>query len=207
MILVGCLGWSLAGCVPSTAQQVYDLNQTGVALLARDNYPGAQQQFQQAVHLDPANPVSRYNLGNAAHRSGDMALAERCYRDCLQMHPDHGPSRHGLALLCLQQNRSAEAWQLIEGWRNQRPELADAQAEYGWLLRESGDLPAAQAQLHKALEMDPANPRALTEMAIVYETCSYPDRARSLYQRALKRDPNQPEVIARLARLQHGKGE
>ncbi len=202
-----CLALFATGCAPTVPQQVYDLNQTGVALLARDNYPAAQQYFHQAVQLDPQNAASRHNLATSAHRAGDVQLAERCYRDCLQLQPDHGPGRHGLALLCLQQNRTSEAWQVIESWRNQRPELADAQAEYGWLLRESGDLPAAQAQLQKALQMDPANARALTELGIIYEACSYPDRARTLYQRALKRDPHQPEVIARLARLPSRRAE
>src|SRR5262249_35584121 len=111
----------------------------------------------------------------------------------------------GLALLLIQQNRTQDAWQLIDTWLAQRPELADANAESGWLLRESGDLPAAQTRLQKALALDPGNVRALIELGMLYETYTYPDRARSLYERALQREPQQLEALYRLASLKRTK--
>jgi Tfp pilus assembly protein PilF len=71
------------------------------------------------------------------------------------------------------------------------------------LLRESGDLPAAQARLQQALALDPGNVRALIELGMLYETYSYPDRAAGLYERALQRDPQQMEALTHLAALKH----
>ncbi len=196
-----CALLGIGGCAPTVPQQVRDLNQEGVGLLAQRNYPAARKRFEQAVNLDPAEATSVYNLGNAAHHEGGWQLAEKCYRECLQRDADHAGAHHGLALLLVQHNRAEEARRLIDAWLVRRPNSADAHAEQGWLLRESGDLPAAQARLWKALELDPQNPRALVEMGIYYESCRYPERARGLYQRALEREPNHPEATARLARL------
>jgi Tfp pilus assembly protein PilF len=198
---IGCLLLALAGCTASPERRAYQLNAEGVELLARRDFAGAQDRFQAALALQPADSMTHYNLANAAHQNGNLELAERSYQASLKLQPDYGPCRHGLALLLLQQNRGDEARNLVESWLAEKPMLADAQAEYGWWLRQGGDLPAAQVRLQKALEIDPHNVRALTELGIIYEAYAYPDRAKSLYQRVLRKEPNQPEVIARLTAL------
>jgi Tfp pilus assembly protein PilF len=194
------------GCILTTGQQVHQFNEEGVALLRRQQYAAAQERFQAALALAPEDVTTRFNLATAAHQAGDVPLAEATYRECIQRAPDHGPSHHGLALLMVQQGRSKEAWDCIEKWLAERPNLADAHAEYGWLTREGGDLPAAQARLQKALALDPGNVRALLELGQLYETYSYPDRARTLYERALQREPDQPEVVARLVGMRKSAG-
>ena len=191
----------IPSCAPSVPQQVQRFNSEGVALLRQQEYAAAQQRFHEAVKLDPDDALSLYNLASAAHQNGDLALAEQNYRNSLRRRPDYAPCRHGLALLLFQSDRGEEDRGLVLSWLRERPELADAHAEYGWLLREEGDLPAAQDQLQKALEMDPHCVRALIELGIVYETYDYPERARSLYQRALRADPGQPEALLRLTGL------
>ena len=199
VLAAGLCLW-VGACV-STAppQQVQQLNREGVELLARGDHVVAQQRFQDAVQIEPDNPTSLYNLGNAAFQLQEWTLAETSYRDCLARAPDHAACHHGLALLLLRRNRPKEAWQLIQDWLIRRPESADAHAEYGWLLRESGDLPAAQERLQKAIEIDSGNVRALLELGVIYEAYAYPDRAKSLYERALKREPGNLEAHDRLS--------
>jgi tetratricopeptide (TPR) repeat protein len=191
----------IGACTRPVSEQVHDLNADGVALLVRQDYLAAAAHFEHAAQLDPANPATLYNLGNAAHHLGDWASAERYYDGCLQLDSEHAACRHSYALLLLQQGRREEAWQLIGTWLAARPESADAHAEQGWLLRESGDLPAAQARLETALQLDPGNVRALIELGTLYEQYAYPERARSLYERALRRDSQQLELLTRLARM------
>ena len=191
----------LSGCAVTTAQQVSQLNEEGISQLQAEDYVAAKQRFEAALALEPDNAVTLYNLANAAHLSGDVASAERYYRASLERDLTNPACRHGLALLLLQTGRGAEAWQMIEAWRTAQPDSADALAEYGWMLRQKGDLPAAQLHLQHALEIDPKNVRALIELGILYETYAYPDRARELYIRALRQDPQQPEALDRLRRL------
>ncbi|MER3415803.1 MAG: hypothetical protein C4297_06275 [Gemmataceae bacterium] len=192
---------ALTGCGPSLYQRVYQLNHDGVALLHRGQPGLAQEQFRLALALDAEQAVSWYNYATAAHYLGDLPTAEHAYRQALEKVPDLTPARHGLAILLWSQGRSDEAEQLIVSWVRAHPDSADAQAQYGWLLRQRGDLPAAQAVLQHALQLDPGNVRALIELGILYERYRYPDRARQLYERALARDPTQMEAAMRLARL------
>ena len=191
----------VAGCAQSIPDQVRRLNEEGIHLLQGGAYAEAQRRFEEAHLLLPEDPVLMYNLANAAHQNGDLATAEHWYRQSLQRRPDLAPCRHGLALLLFQTDRGQEARDMIVEWLRHNPNLADAHAQYGWLLRQEGDLPAAQAHLQKALELDPGCTRALIELGILYEAYHYPERARELYQRVLRRHPQQPEASARLAAL------
>jgi Flp pilus assembly protein TadD len=196
---------AVAGCVSSPQRQAQDLNQQGIEHLMRREYGQAQINFAQAVQLSPHDPDLLYHLATASHYSGETGQAEKAYRDCLRLMPYHAKCRHGLAVLLLQQDKAKEAWQMTEEWVAKQPHSADAQAEYGWMLRESGDLPAAHAQLQKALQTDAKNVRALVELGILYETYQYNDRARSLYEQALLHDPYQLEAKAHLTALPKGR--
>src|SRR5205085_1070565 len=77
--------------------------------------------------------------------------------------------RHALASLYVRQGHWPEATGLVRDWLAREPQRAAAYAEEGWLWRQAGDLPRAQARLQQALELDPHDPRALTELAQAYE--------------------------------------
>ena len=49
------------------------------------------------------------------HQRGQIADAERCYRQLLNVKRDHAEARHFLGILRFQQGRSAEALELIGG--------------------------------------------------------------------------------------------
>jgi Tfp pilus assembly protein PilF len=77
--------------------------------------------------------------------------------------------------------------------------------EDGWRLRQEGTLNQAQARLQQALDLDPHNIRALTEMGLLYEILQMPERAAVLYQRVLAEDPRQADVADRLNHLRKNK--
>jgi Flp pilus assembly protein TadD len=196
------------GCATTANQPHMKLNQQGVDLLARADHAGARAAFEEALQIKPDDPTTHYNLGITAQATGDLAAAEQHFRQSLFFAPDYAPSRHGLSLVLLQQHRRPEAVQLAEAWVKDRPELAAAHAELGWLRREEGDLPSAQARLQHALHLDPNHPRALVEMGMLLETYHFPERARSVYQQVLRTHPNEPEARTardRLASLQRSK--
>src|SRR5207253_3821590 len=105
---------------------------------------------------------------------------------------------HALVSLLVRMGQKDEATRLVEAWLAQEPRRAAAYAEDGWLWHQAGDLPRAQARLQQALELDPHEPRALVELALVYEAMQRPDRAAALYERVLERNPHQTEVVKRL---------
>jgi tetratricopeptide (TPR) repeat protein len=90
---------------------------------------------------------------------------------------------------------------MVQSWLASQPKLAAAYAEDGWLWAQSGDLPRAQARLQQALDLDPHDPRALHELAQLYETMNRPDRATVLYERILERNPQNFAAARRLDEL------
>jgi Tfp pilus assembly protein PilF len=188
----------LVGCATSSEERCQAYNEDGVYLFRRGDYASARESFQAALTLKGNDPGLLYNVGECYDRLGDGAKAERYYRSCLEHEPNHVPCRHALVALLVRENRRPDASQVVQDWLAHAPKLAAAYAEDGWLYYQAGDLPRAQARLHQALEFDPHDVRALTELARVYEAMQRPDRALALYERVLERDPKQPAVTERV---------
>jgi Tfp pilus assembly protein PilF len=188
----------LSGCVAPDHDRVRDYNEDGVHLFRSAEYEDARQSFQVALTLRPEDANLHYNLAQCYDRLGNTTKAEQAYANCLARSPNHGPARHALAGLLVRQGRVEETKRMVEDWLTREPKLSDPYALDGWLWHQTGDLPRAQARLQQALEIDPANPRALTELGLVYEALQRSDRALVLYQRALAQDANQPEIKKRV---------
>jgi Ca-activated chloride channel homolog len=61
------------------AQQGTDAIRSGNRLYKQKSYQQALPEYQKAAAQDPANPVARYNLGNAQFRNNQFAEAEKEY--------------------------------------------------------------------------------------------------------------------------------
>ena len=198
---LGAAALFVASCVPSSQELVTQYNEDGVLLYERGEFNQARQSFEAAQKLAPEDPDILYNLAQCHDRLGDAANAERLYRECLTRAPNHAACRHALAVAWVRTNRQADAERMIEDWLTREPKLSSPYAEDGWLWHLRGDLPRAQSRLQQALQIDPHDQRALTELALVYEEMQRPDRAMVLYERILDVNPRQPEIARRLDEL------
>jgi Tfp pilus assembly protein PilF len=190
-----------AGCETADQQKIRTFSDDGVYLFQQGEYAGAREHFQAALQLQPENADLLYNVGECYERQGNLAKAEETYNLCLRKASDHARCRHALAVLLVRTGRRKDATYMVEDWLARAPKKPDPYAEDGWLWHQAGDLPQAQARLQQALDLDPHNVRALTELALVYEDLGLPERAAVLYERALQQDPRQPDVVRRLNAL------
>lgn len=196
---VAGLAFLVGGCVLTADQErVRDYNQDGVFLFQHGDYVGARDSFQAAFALHPEDPALMYNLGECQERIGNLPKAECYYRECLQRQPKNPSARHALVALLTRTGRQKDAAVLVDLWLKEEPVTGEAYAEDGWLLHHTGDLPRAQARLHQALEVEPRNRLALTELALVYESMHRPDRAVVLYERILEDNPEDKDVSNRV---------
>ena len=195
---VGLVCFVLGCASTATDVRVHDYNEDGLYLFRCGKFRDARESFEAALALRPEDPALFYNIGECQDHLGDTAKAERSYRECLERAPNHVECRHALVVLLVRTGRRPDATQVVREWLAREPKLADAYAEDGWLYHQGGDLPLAQARLQQALALDPRNVRALTELALVYEAMQRPDRALTLYERALERDPKQPDITNRV---------
>jgi tetratricopeptide (TPR) repeat protein len=193
----------LAGCIATEKDELArTYNEDGVDLFQHGDFGHARESFQAALAIHPDDAALLYNLGECYDRLGNMAQAESSYNQCLTRAPNHAACRHSLAVLLVRAHRGDEATRMVQDWLAHQPKLAAAYAEDGWLWRQLGDLPRAQARLHQALDLDPHEPRALIELALVYEAMDRPARALVLYERVLSQDPHQAFVVKRINALQ-----
>jgi Tfp pilus assembly protein PilF len=195
------LSFFLTGCVTTEEDRAHLYNEDGIRLYQQGNYVAAQQDFQAALQLTPGDADLVYNIGQCYERQNDLIRAEQTYAECLRKAPNQAACRHALTALLMSQGRRPEATRMVEDWLIHEPRLAAAYAEDGWLWHQAGDLPRAQARLQQALELDPHDIRALTELASVYEDLHRPERAVVLYERVLALDARQPVVENRLQAL------
>ncbi len=210
LALTLALTLTAAGC-GSVASQ--GLNAEGVRLFDQTRYPEAAEQFQRAIDRDPSNPDGYYNLAAAYHRMGllngrasDMTQAERYYYLCLDRDPEHRECYRGLSVLLVEQNRTEEAFRLLQSWADRRPNAPDPKIELARLYEEVGDRDRAKQQLADALQVDAANSRALAAMGRLREQDGDRAQALSNYQQSLAANRFQPDVATRVTSLQSSMG-
>jgi tetratricopeptide (TPR) repeat protein len=189
------------GCSSSMPEHVRTYNDDGLYLFQRGDYRQARDTFQAALELAPNDLTLRYNLAQSCEKLGDAGKAEKLYQECLGRDANNVECRYALCALLVRQGRREEATRMVEDWLAREPARGDAYALDGWLWHETGDLPRAQSRLQQAVQFDPGNVKALTELGLVYESLRRPDRALALYERSLQREPDQPAVIERVDRL------
>ena len=191
----------LAGCAETQQERVRELTDDAVHLYRRGAYADARDTFQLALAQRPDDGDLIYNLARCHDKLGNAAEADKLYQRCLERAPDHLQARHALLVRQVEAGRHAEAVQAVQTWLRASPNLAGPYIEDGWLRARDGDLDNARARLQQAIDREPRHPRALAELAAIYEKLGRPERAVVLYQRSLDADADQPAIAQRLQEL------
>jgi len=114
--------------------------------------------LQRALALEPGNLGARINLANVVRDRGDLAGAERLYREVTELGPDHGPGWHALGVFLLGQGRAPEARLAFERAYALIPTDAALVNALGVSLARTGDQPGALAAYGEAIRLDPGLP-------------------------------------------------
>jgi tetratricopeptide (TPR) repeat protein len=196
---------ALAGCATTinVEERVRDLNDIGLTDFSLGRFSQARECFELALQLTPQDPNLLFNLAQCDDRLGKYQTAEQYYVLCLQKNPNHIEARYALVMLYYRSGRKAEAEQQIAQWLSEQPTSPEPYALDGWRLRQENDLTGARDRLFEALARarNQKNAHALTELGVVYETMNNFENALIYYTRSLECNPNQPDVIDRLAQL------
>lgn len=192
----------IAGCGPRVDDRSRLYTEDGVQLFATGDYRNALESFELALTLNPQDAGLLYNVAECHDRLGHFPRADQYYSYCLQLAPGNADARLGLVALYYRSGKVPEANRLIAEYLSQNPSSADALVLDAFRLRQEKDLPDAQARLQQALEREPHNRRARSEMAYIYESMGMPERAYVLYERILKDEPKRDDIAARLKQLQ-----
>lgn len=91
--------------------------QAAAGLEAAGRHAVALQAYRTALAQWPREPTAALGVGNALYRLGDLAGAERAYRDLIVWHPRHAVGRHNLAQVLLARGDPVAALREIEAAR------------------------------------------------------------------------------------------
>jgi predicted O-linked N-acetylglucosamine transferase (SPINDLY family) len=148
-----------------------------------------------------------FQQGIAAHQSGDRDAAERCYRQLLDLYPDHAPALSNLASLVSRRDAD-EAERLFRQALALDPALYDAHFNLGNLYRRLGRPRDAVASYESALRGSPDSPPVLVNLGLAAGDSGDWARSAECFFRAAAVAPQLPDVplylgdaLARLGRL------
>jgi len=130
----------------------------------------------------------------AHHGAGRLGEAEQFYRRILELARTDLEARHMIGVLRLQQDRAAEALQIIEPLLSEAPEHADIRTHHGLALQALGRGDEALADFDRALALKPDNALTLLYRGNLLLEATRPDDALASYDRLLAIAPGYDEA-------------
>ncbi|MFZ0773266.1 MAG: FG-GAP-like repeat-containing protein [Candidatus Sulfotelmatobacter sp.] len=187
---------------PSSAEAYYGL---GSAYLNQQKTAEARASFERAVKLHASYPDTLANawnnLGLLATQEGRPDEAVRCFKEAVQLSPDH--------LIAL--NNLGNAYRLRKEWDKARVTFeraleaspVDPEANYGlaMVFAQADDTSRAYEYLQKALKSRPAYPEALNNIGILYLRTQRRDEAVASFEECIRVAPAFDQAYLNLARV------
>jgi predicted O-linked N-acetylglucosamine transferase (SPINDLY family) len=142
------------------------------------------------VSTPPVKAVFAEAVGR--HRAGDLAGAERLYRQVLAVDPGHARTLTNLGVVVARRD-PAEAERLYATAIAADPDRADAHYNLGNLLRRQGRTAEAAAAYRRAVALDPDHPQAWLNLGLAAGDLGDWPAAADCLRRAVALDPDSPD--------------
>jgi predicted Zn-dependent protease len=134
-------------------------------------------------------PEAHINLGNLHTDAGAVDQAEAAYRLALKLEPRAVAARVNLAELYVQNDRGAEAEQLLRDGIAMQADAAILHHALGLMLVRGNRRDAALAELAAAASLQPDEPRFIYVFAVALNSLERPEKAIELLHDASGRFP------------------
>lgn len=146
-----------------------------------------------------------YETALGLQRSGQLAQAERLYRQILAADPQHADALHMLGTLAHQAGQAQLAIDLIRQAIAQRPDQAAFHNNLGEVLRLQGQVQPAEASYLRALQLEPRLAAAQYNLGLLYGHLR-PTESQRHYEQAIGIDPRHAPAYNNLANLLMAQG-
>jgi tetratricopeptide (TPR) repeat protein len=148
-----------------------------------DAQPQAQQPAAAALR-------ARFEQALVLHQQGQLADAERIYREILQQRPQHFGALHRLGVIALQTRHLERAVDLIEKAISLNANVAAAHSNLGKALQELKRPEQALASCDRAIALEPDLAMAHYNRGKALDDLKRPEEALASYDRAIELRPN-----------------
>jgi len=118
---------------------------------------------------NPRAWAAHFNLGLALRNRGDLASAEREYREALRLNPDYAEAHNNLGNLLSKSGRHDEAVKHFAAVLRLNPGVAAAHNNLGVAFARQGKYEAAAACFREALRLNPGYSEARDNLALATE--------------------------------------
>lgn len=157
--------------------------------------------YEQAQSQLVERPEGLVTLANFYRERGRVADAEARLKDSIRLHPGFTPAYGNLADLLRQQGRDQDGETVLEAGLTIAPASADLHHAKGlWLIRQQ-KYREAVAELGRAAELGPENPRYAYVYAVALQETGRPGDAVPVLEAALRRHPSDPELLFTVAAI------
>jgi Flp pilus assembly protein TadD/mono/diheme cytochrome c family protein len=178
----------------------------GAALEASGDWQQAQAQYRAAIAKDPGYADAVFDLATLDLQHGSSVEAEQLFRSLIAAHPDDAEARAGLGTALLASDRTAEARTEFESALMHSPENFEALYGLARIAVDSGDLPAAEPLLLRAIATR-NDPDAQRLLAMVYAGMGKMEKTIEHLLAWQKLQPSDPEPHRALAQVYSQMGQ
>lgn len=144
--------------------------------------------------------------GLVLHKRGDLAAAESCFRQALDLKNDDIDALNFLAMVLAGQKKYGEAVKLMQRALEIRPQDPVLLGNLGGLLNEANDPLPAIRYLREAVRIKPDHVDAIVSLAGALHSAGRIDEAQKQYDRALKLQPVHARALMGRATLAQNSG-
>lgn len=197
------VGWPAASR-PGPSAAGY--NNLANALAKQDRFTEAEENYRQALEVDPNFEAAHFDMGNLFARQGKLDEAREQYQETLKIAPDFAEAHNNLGNVLAAQGDLENA---IQHFRQAlRLGLThSAHFNLGNALVRQGRIEEAMDQFQEALKINPTFAPAYLNLGRVEAAQGQLDKAIGHFQQALRIEPQDAEVHESLGRAlaQQGK--
>ena len=180
-------------------------NMRGLILREQRQCPEAISQFRIAIRRAPKFAVAYYHLAETLRLTGDLEGAAAVAAQSIELAPKNLRGHANLALVYLDQGKTADALDLLQKAVQADPRNAQGHFDLGVLLRKLNRLDDAAAAFGRAAEIQPDFFYAYTNLSTMLYLAGKYDEARAKAQEAADTSPNSavPWNLLGLYALEH----
>jgi Flp pilus assembly protein TadD len=175
---------------PSNVNVQWSYILKGHFLMRQKDYVRAESLFRTAIHLNEANSVAHFNLGNALRDQNkhEQAIAE--YRRAIEIDPKDADAHVNLGSVLSQQLKLVEAIAEYRRAVEINPTEAVAHFNLGVILDYQGEFDEAIKEYREAIRINPKHSRAHNNLGFILRDRNNVDDAIAEFRLAIEADPN-----------------
>lgn len=176
-------------CYAESPGSMSDYNryvEAGRLYIKKDDYAGAEDMFEKALELDPADPGLYMELEICYNKQGKFSDAERMFTKAIEIDPGNYSIYIGLGVFYRDQGNLEEAKNILNRAIGLEPDCPDAYIELAWCYKDN----TADELLKKAIELDTLNYDTYISSGMLYKYHNNYIKAESMFKKAVALDPD-----------------